>query len=48
MHTGIRKNILNEDATVFDVGCGSGILTIAAAKLGAKLSVGVDLGSSSC
>ena len=34
---------VSEDATVFDVGCGSGILAIAAAKLGAKLSVGVDL-----
>lgn len=32
-----------EESTVFDVGCGSGILAIAAAKLGAKLAVGVDL-----
>lgn len=31
------------DSTVFDVGCGSGILAISAAKLGAKLAVGVDL-----
>lgn len=31
------------DTTVFDVGCGSGILAIAAAKLGAKHVVGVDL-----
>ena len=31
------------DSTVFDVGCGSGILAIAAAKLGAKLALGVDL-----
>ena len=30
-------------STEFDVGCGSGILAIAAAKLGAKLAVGVDL-----
>ena len=37
------ERCVNEDATVFDVGCGSGILAIAAAKLGAKLSVGVDL-----
>lgn len=29
--------------TVFDVGCGSGILSIASAKLGAKHVVGVDL-----
>ena len=31
------------NTTVFDVGCGSGILSIAAAKLGAKHVVGVDL-----
>lgn len=34
---------VKEDSTVFDVGCGSGILAIAAAKLGAKIAVGVDL-----
>lgn len=34
---------VKEDNTVFDVGCGSGILAIAAAKLGAKMAVGVDL-----
>lgn len=32
-----------KESTVFDVGCGSGILAIAAAKLGAKKAVGVDL-----
>ena len=37
------EKYVKEESTVFDVGCGSGILTIAAAKLGAKLSVGVDL-----
>ena len=37
------ERYVSEDATVFDVGCGSGILAIAAAKLGVKLSVGVDL-----
>ena len=31
------------NTTVFDVGCGSGILAIAAAKLGSKHVVGVDL-----
>mgnify|MGYP001351534672 CR=1 FL=1 len=31
------------NTTVFDVGCGSGILAIVAAKLGAKHVVGVDL-----
>ena len=32
-----------EDSTIFDVGCGSGILAIVSAKLGAKKAVGVDL-----
>jgi ribosomal protein L11 methyltransferase len=31
------------DSTVFDIGTGSGILAIAAAKLGAKKTIGVDL-----
>lgn len=31
------------DTTVFDIGCGSGILAIAAAKLGAKEVIAVDL-----
>lgn len=34
---------VKEDSTIFDVGCGSGILAIAAAKLGAKKAIGVDL-----
>ena len=34
---------VEENTTVFDVGCGSGILAISAAKLGAKHVVGVDL-----
>lgn len=38
----LEKHV-KKDSTVFDVGCGSGILAIAAAKLGAKLAVGVDL-----
>ncbi|SCI74827.1 50S ribosomal protein L11 methyltransferase [uncultured Clostridium sp.] len=37
------EKYVKEDSNVFDVGCGSGILAIAAAKLGAKLAVGVDL-----
>ena len=37
------EKYVKEDSTVFDVGCGSGILAIAAAKLGAKKAVGVDL-----
>ena len=39
------EKYVKEESTVFDVGCGSGILAIAAAKLGAKLAVGVDLDS---
>lgn len=37
------EKYVQKDSTVFDVGCGSGILAIAAAKLGAKIAVGVDL-----
>lgn len=37
------EKYVKEESKVFDVGCGSGILAIAAAKLGAKLAVGVDL-----
>ena len=37
------ERYVKEESTVFDVGCGSGILAIAAAKLGAKLAVRVDL-----
>ena len=37
------EKYVKEESTVFDVGCGSGILATAAAKLGAKLAVGVDL-----
>ena len=34
---------VNKDSTVFDIGTGSGILSISAAKLGAKNTIGVDL-----
>ena len=38
----IEKYMDKED-TLFDIGCGSGILSIAATKLGAKKVIGVDL-----
>ncbi|WIF94806.1 50S ribosomal protein L11 methyltransferase [Caminicella sporogenes] len=38
----LEKYVKN-DSTVYDIGCGSGILSIAAAKLGAKKVIGVDL-----
>ncbi len=38
----IEKNIEKDD-TVLDIGCGSGILSIVAAKLGAKKVTGIDL-----
>ena len=37
------EKYVEKDSTVFDVGCGSGILAIAAAKLGSKKAIGVDL-----
>lgn len=37
------ENYVKNGSTVFDVGCGSGILSVAAAKLGAKRVIGVDL-----
>lgn len=37
------EKYINSGQTVFDVGCGSGILSIAAAKLGAERVVAVDL-----
>lgn len=37
------KKYLNGEQAVFDVGCGSGILSIIAAKLGAKKVFGVDI-----
>ena len=37
------ENYVDDTKTVFDIGCGSGILAIAAAKLGAKEVVAGDL-----
>lgn len=37
------EKYIEKDSTVIDVGCGSGILAITAAKLGAKKAIGVDL-----
>ena len=37
------EKYVNKDSTVFDIGCGSGILGIVAAKLGAKDVVGIDI-----
>jgi ribosomal protein L11 methyltransferase len=38
-----RTSVLGPLSTVIDVGCGSGILSIAALKLGAKTVLGVDI-----
>lgn len=37
------EKYIEKDDTLYDIGCGSGILSIVAAKLGAKKVVGVDL-----
>ncbi|HEY4543772.1 MAG TPA: 50S ribosomal protein L11 methyltransferase, partial [Tissierellaceae bacterium] len=37
------EEFIDSDNLVYDIGCGSGILSIAASKLGAKKVVGVDL-----
>lgn len=37
------EKYMNQGDTVLDIGCGSGILSIAAAKLGAEKAIGVDL-----
>lgn len=37
------KKYVNQDTVLLDVGCGSGILSIIALKLGAKSAVGTDL-----
>lgn len=37
------EKFVKKDSTVFDIGCGSGILGITAAKLGAKEVLGIDI-----
>ena len=37
------ERFVKEDTVVFDIGCGSGILGITAAKLGAKKVIGIDI-----
>ena len=39
------ENYIDENSTVLDIGCGSGILSIAALLLGARSAVGVDIDS---
>jgi ribosomal protein L11 methyltransferase len=39
----LLEGLALENAAVIDVGCGSGILSVAALKLGAKLALGVDI-----
>jgi ribosomal protein L11 methyltransferase len=43
MCTEVLKRYVKSDSVVYDVGCGSGILSIVAAKLGAKEVIGIDL-----
>lgn len=43
MCTEALEGYVKQGDTVYDIGCGSGILSIVAAKLGAKKVVGVDL-----
>ncbi len=41
------SSVVNRPSSVIDVGCGSGILSIAAIKLGAKSGLGVDIDADS-
>ena len=43
----ILEEHINEDSTVLDIGCGSGILAIAGVLLGAESAVGVDIDAQS-
>ena len=39
----LLEKCVNEDDEIFDIGCGSGILAIAALKLGAKRALAIDI-----
>lgn len=43
MCTRLLETYVKDESTVYDIGCGSGILSIVAAKLGAKEVTGVDI-----
>lgn len=43
----ILENHITDESTVLDIGCGSGILSIAGVLLGAKSAVGVDIDAQS-
>ncbi len=45
MCVGLLEEFVDENAKVLDVGCGSGILSVVASKLGAKEIVAVDIDS---
>ena len=42
-----QSSMVNRPLSIIDVGCGSGILSIAAIKLGASAALGVDIDSGS-
>lgn len=48
MCTRLLEKYIKQDSTVYDIGCGSGILSIVTAKLGAKKVVGVDIDEVAC
>jgi ribosomal protein L11 methyltransferase len=43
MCTRLLEKYVQDNSIVYDIGCGSGILSIIAAKLGAKKAIGVDI-----
>ncbi len=43
----ILENYVKEDSTILDIGCGSGILSIASVLLGAPSAIGVDIDAQS-